>query len=785
MRDFAIRLLLSTALATTATVAAYAQESQDSSTEKDSDNMRFQTVIVTAQKREQDINDVGMAIAVQTGDQLREKGIESVADLSKIVPGFTFEGAPGRPPIYSIRGVGFHDLSMASGQTVAVYSDEVPVPFGFETIGMDFDIERVEVLKGPQGTLFGQNSTGGAINYIMAKPTDMLEYGVDLSYGSFATSDVQGFVSGPITDTLKGRVAFRSIQGDGWQQQYGPVPTDTGPRASDTNGKRNQFAIRALLDWDATENLNFLFNLNSRSDRSDTQIPQYNGARPSSSQPPLPEFLAFPLPPEDNRAAAWDPGVDYSQDNTWTEANLRATYDIGDIQITSITAYQEYDRSAPSGEYDATPYSVVRFGFFGNVETFYQELRAEGSFNGKGSWLVGANYERDDTAELSTSYNPDATSRVLFGLPNTSSISVSDNEISTTGIFGNVEYPILDNVTLQLGARYTESERNSSGCTRDSGNGEMAAIFTTIQTVFSGVGIKTTPIVAIQPGECVTLDENFDPGLFQGELNEDNVSWRAGINWDMTPDTLLFANVSKGYKAGSFPLVAASSSVQFVPVPQEELLAYEAGFKSRLTDTIQLNASAFLYDYSDKQINGSFFDPTFGRLTKLVSIPEAQVAGFEATMDWFPLDGLSISPGITYVGTEIQGEFENVTPTNVLQSFSGEPFPYAPEWQGNVAARYTWSIGSGLSAFVGGNVSYQSSTNGAFGQLDSYQIKDYTLVDLRAGIESDSGRYRFSVWGTNVFDEYYWVTSARNFDSDIRTTGQPARFGVALSYRYE
>jgi iron complex outermembrane recepter protein len=784
MIHFGYRLLMGTALATLTSAAAFAQTSSAGPSEETA-GKRFDTVIVTAQKREQDINDVGMAISVQTGDQLREQGIESVADLSKVVPGFTYEGAPGRPPIYSIRGVGFHDLSMASGQTVAVYSDEVPIPFGFETIGVDFDIDRVEVLKGPQGTLFGQNSTGGAINYVMAKPTDTLEYGVDLSYGSFSTSDVQGFVSGPISNTLKGRVAFRSIQGDGWQERYGPLPTDAEPRSLATNGKRNQFAMRALLEWDPTDNLNLLFNMNTRQDRSDTQIPQYNGLRPSSSQPPIPEIVAFPLPPEDNRAAAWDPGVDYSQDNDWSEASLRAVYDLGDVRITSISAYQEYERAAPSGEYDATPYAAVRYGFFGNVETLYQELRAEGTFNNVGSWLIGANYEHDETEELATLYNPLATSRLLFGLPNRGSESISNNEISTAGIFANVEYPVLDNVTLQLGARYNETSRKSNGCTRDSGNGDLAAIFTTIQTVFSGFGIKTTPIVAIQPGECITLDAAFNPGLFEGELDEDNISWRGGINWDVTPDTLIFANASKGFKAGSYPLVAASSSVQFTPVPQEELLAYEVGFKSRVTDTIQLNASAFLYDYSDKQINGSFFDPTFGRLTKLVSIPESQVTGFEATLNWYPIDGLTISPGVSYVDSEIQGVFENVTPTNVLQSFSGERFPYAPEWQGNVAARYEWSIGSGLNAFIGGNVSYQSDTNGAFGELDSYAIDGYTLVDLRAGIESESGAYQFSIWGSNVFDEYYWLTSARNFDSDARATGQPARFGVALSYRFE
>ncbi len=740
-------------------------------------------IIVTAQKREQSVNKVGMSITAQTGDQLLQQGIRSVADLAKVVPGFTFQGAPGLAPIYSIRGIGFHDLSLASGPTVAVYSSEVPIPFGFETVGADFDIERVEVLKGPQGTLFGQNSTGGAVNYVMARPTRDVAAGLDVTYGRFATSEVSAFLSGPVSDTMRARVAVRSIQGSGWQQRYGPVPPGLVP-AGTALGRQNQLAARFLLEWQPVEELTMTFNVNTRRDKSETQAPQIVNYQPSSSNPLSPDVLNFPLPPRDNRAASWDPYIDYAQNNRWKEATARIDYDAGFATFTSISALQRYKREAPAYDYDGTPYNVLRFSYFGDVDTFYQELRAAGDFGGRGSWIAGANYERDETSDTLFNIYPGATSRILFGLPNTGNRTDSTNKITTKAVYGNVEYPVLADLNIHAGLRYTKSDRDSSNCARDPGDGGLAAIFTVLQRGLAGAGVKTTPVVNPGAGGCVTLDANFLPGLFTGSLNEDNVSWRVGADWTVTPGTLVYANVSKGYKSGSFPLAPASTVTQYIPVTQEELLAYEIGFKSRVTSGVQLNAAAFYYDYTNKQITGSFIDPIFGRLTRLVSIPESRVYGFEASAELRPVRGLTLTPGVSYVNSRILGNFVDFTPLATRIRLSGEPFPYAPRWQVTGAAEYKWSVLPEWNAFVGANAYHQSETYAAFGQLDPYRLKPYTLVDLRAGVESASGTYRLSVWGTNVFDTYYWTNANRNFDVNVRSAGQPARYGVTLSYRY-
>ncbi len=187
-------------------------------------------VIVTAEKRTERLADVPLSITAATGDQLIKQGVNDPADLEKVVPGFTYRLSQNGTPVSHIRGVGFYDEQVAVAPAVTIYIDQVPLPYGRMTEGASLDLERVEVLKGPQGTLFGQNSTGGAVNYIAAKPTSSFAAGGDLAYGRFNEVDVGGFVSGPVATGLNARLAVRSETRDDWQ---------VSNTRNDTIGKRN------------------------------------------------------------------------------------------------------------------------------------------------------------------------------------------------------------------------------------------------------------------------------------------------------------------------------------------------------------------------------------------------------------------------------------------------------------------------------------------------------------------------------------------------------------------
>src|SRR5712672_1122550 len=201
---------------------------------------QLEEVVVTAEKRSERARDVPMSITAVTAEQLEKQGVVAVSDLTKLVPGFTYQPSDYGTPVYTIRGVGQKDVAIAVSPTVSVYVDQVPIPYSAETLGAAFDLERLEVLKGPQGTLFGQNSTGGAMNFIAAKPTNHLDAGADVTYGRFNEADAQGFLSGPLSDTVSVRVALRTEQRDAWQ---------TSETRSASLGVRNFSTGRLLLDW--------------------------------------------------------------------------------------------------------------------------------------------------------------------------------------------------------------------------------------------------------------------------------------------------------------------------------------------------------------------------------------------------------------------------------------------------------------------------------------------------------------------------------------------------------
>ena len=339
-------------------------------------------IIVTAQKRAQSINSVGMSIAAISGDALAERGIVSTADLVKSVPGFAYAETALGTPIYTLRGVGFVDQSLSAGPTVSVYVDEVPLPYSFMAKGAIFDLERVEVLKGPQGTLYGQNSTGGAFNYIAAKPTNSFSAGVNAEYGRFNTLDATGYVSGPLSSTLKARLAVRTVQGGEWQRSY---------TRNDTLGRQQQWQGRALIDWAPTERLTVKINATGWIDKSDTIAPQVRKIDPQVPAGILPAIANYPLPPADPRAADWNPGWDYRRDDWFWMLSGRADYDLADdIKLVSITAYQRFSTAA---NYDNDGYTLQtgdRYGT-GTVRAFNQELRLEGQ-SGPVQWIVGGNY---------------------------------------------------------------------------------------------------------------------------------------------------------------------------------------------------------------------------------------------------------------------------------------------------------------------------------------------------------------------------------------------------------
>ncbi|MGE4409046.1 MAG: TonB-dependent receptor [Sphingobium sp.] len=777
MKKFPIQLLLTTttlSLSGTALATETAQESGPNS---------FDEIIVTAQKRSERLSDVPLSVTAASGAQLARQNITSAADLERIVPGFSYQQSSYGPPVFSIRGIGVYDTFVGMSPTVTVYVDQVPLPYLAMAAGASVDLERVEVLKGPQGTLFGQNATGGAINYIAAKPTREMEAGLDLTYGRFNQFDGQVFVSGPLSDTVRARLVVRHEGRGGWQRSLS--------RPGDKLGDRDFTTARLLLDWEPNDRVTFSFNANGWLDKSETQAAQFvefAPAVPNGAPISLP-LADYPVAPKDPRAADWIDDHRLKHDDSMGQLSLRIDYRFDDdTTLTSISSYAHYKANATLNT-DGTRGIDVMGSFVPNflmnphavIDSTSQELRLAGEISGI-KYTLGGNYQHDTIDYVERLIYNGSNSGATFPWGtffNNRQQNINYQHIETASGFANLEYPLLPQLTITGAMRYSYQWRRFHGCTADGGDGAMAEAFY--------APIPGNSMAA--PGECITWTSSANPTRLpdgvRNSLNEDNVSWRAGLNWKPGRNTLIYANATKGYKSGSFTPLPAVVASQLAPVTQESVLAYEIGAKtSLLNNHIQLSGAAFHYDYRNKQILGYKVIDPFGPLPSLQNVPKGKVDGFELELTLRPLRGLRLSSGLSYVDSQVDGSASTFNPYGVPIDINGEKFPNAPTWQSVTDAQYDFSLSGGLNAYLGASVNARSHTYAAFGENPNFRIDGYALVGLRAGLESANGHWRAQIWGNNVGNKFYVINVSHLTDTVARTTGMPATYGVTLSFRY-
>lgn len=730
----------------------------------------LQDIVVTAQKRSERITDVPLSVTAVTGDTLTRRGVTSALDLERVVPGFTYQPSNYGNPVFAIRGVGFFENALGVAPAVTVYVDQVPLPFLAMTTGVTFDLERVEALKGPQGTLFGQNSTGGALNYIAAKPTRDLQFGGSATYGRFNQFDAEAFVSGPLSDTVSARLAVRSEQRDGWQRSY---------TRDDSLGKRDMLTGRFLVDWNVSDRVRFEFNANGWRDRSDTQAVQFQlfrEANPVNGRLDARNAISnYPVAPRDIRSADWDPNTKFVHHDDFYQLSVRGDFDMSDsTKLTSITSYSDLDAIAIQ-DGDGTNFKDANSLNGGRLKTFTQELRVAHDTE-RLKWVIGGNLQLDRTSEES-GFDALGSNQSLFGINFTGFSISNDQKVDTWAGFGGIDYEIVNNVTLSGSVRYTDQVRRFEGCLRDVGGG-IAQAFSILSTVLSG-----SP-TSIPTGGCITLGADGKPVLVKDRLSENNVSWKLGANWKPNPDFMLYANVSRGYKAGAFGSIPAIFDTQFTPVPQESLLAYEAGIKlSAFQRRVQITSAAFYYDYTDKQIAGCRPIGIFGCVPSLVKIPESSVKGAEIEISARPVDALRFSFGANYVDSKVRSNLTLPDPFGADLNVKNAQFPNTPKWQLIGDAELTLPLNESLKGYVGASVKYRSASTAFFATDPLFKLPAYTLLDLRAGVESESG-WNAQVWARNVTNRRYLVTVLRSLDAVGSMTGMPSTFGITIGYKY-
>jgi outer membrane receptor protein involved in Fe transport len=743
------------------------------------DSPELTEIVVTANKREESINKVGLTIqAIGTGD-LQQRNLQSLQDLAAAVPGLSYTQTEQSTPVYTLRGVGFYDTSLASYPDVSVYVDQVPLPFPVLTTLTVFDLERIEVLKGPQGILFGNNATGGAINYIAAKPTKELSAGGDLSVGRFSTVQADGFVSGPLTSNLLARVAFNYVKGSGYQI--------SATRPGDTNGAPNTLAGRILLDWTPNDLTRFELNVNGWYDRTEPTAAQYVIFEPTFA--PVPVGGPFvPNAVSNDRIADWSPDMPPRANNRLQQISLRGDIDLSPaIAVTSLSSYVHYIHDqVPEGDGLAQHRQDIAYDR-GSINSLSQEFRLANNKSDTFRWLVGVNYSNDRVYEDAFVLFSDGTTgnNPAFAGWKGNGFYARQKMENYAG-FANGEYSV-GNLTFKAGARYTEARRSTDNCVYgpynpalDGVNDPEPAFFTGLSTLLTGV---SQPVPG--PYQCFNLlPTTLLQGAYIAQLDQHNVSWRGGLDWKLSDSDLAYVNVTKGFKAGGFPTLSGTGT-SFNPVTQESVLSYEGGVKLQIFDRrLSVNVAGFYYNYDNKQLKSKTIDPIFGPIDALVNIPKSTIKGAELELLVRPFKGLTMGAAVTYLDANID-DFTGVAIDGVTRNFAGSKIPYTPAWQLAGNANYQFPISARVTGFVGGQVTRRTQTNSSIGYPALYTIPTYTLLDLQGGVDLDGGRYRVMLWGKNVTNEFYVtnVTSAV-VDGIARYAGFPATYGVTFSARY-
>lgn len=860
-------------------------------------------IIVTANKREENLNDVGLTITAIGAEALQNRRVASLEDVASVAPGLIYTPSTNNTPIFTLRGIGFNESSIGVYPAVSVYVDQIPLPFPVLAMHSAYDLERIEVLKGPQGTLFGQNSTGGAINYIAAGPTETLEAGGDISYGRFNAIEGNAYISGPISETAGFRLAVNGKNADGWQKAY---------TRDDTNGKESYIAGRLTLDFKPSDTVSLRVTANGWKDKSEPQAQQLIatheqigafGSKALNSTPlvdplrnaylPAPAGCAsaqmcYEFAPHNARAAEWgalllDPNTSPSvsaadpfatpdgvtgssnpANATYTsfepkgnrefyQFGLRGDIELGSLTLTSLTSYAHFKQKLTvDGDGMELPGFDIQQGN-GFIKTFNQELRLANDPTSRFRWVLGANYENSKTNEDQV-LRYWANSNFWFGNEyiNHSGI-VLDQDIENYAFFGSTEFDVTEQLTLKAAARYTDSTIDANNHAYTGVNGNVDKLF----NFLGGPNLGGNTFTPIGPNDSYTLNGNpanvgplhpdvtinsptnnvvsFVPGNpgflnlgipgidLNSTLKQNNVSWRVGLDYKATDDLLVYANVSRGYKAGSYPALAAASYISGLPVTQEKVTAYEAGFKAGFADgAVQLNAAGFYMDYRDKQVKGKLFDFVFGTLDTLVNVPKSRIYGFEADVTVRPTDGLTISGAVTYLDSKIQDYFgfdifggvdndidsrpEVFNPAgDNREVLDGARIPYTPKWSGSVNVDYRHETENGGTPFFGFTVSARSNQTAAIGGEDTtipvsgtnryriadgvglypYMIDGYATVDARLGYEAPEGAWKVMLWGKNIFDKYYWTAVIPSSDSTARFAGKPATYGITFGFKFK
>ena len=701
----------------------------------------LEEVVVTAQRRAENIQEVPLAVSALNKEAVREADIHNLGDIATRVPSLTFSPfAPGQSVI-SLRGISSNDDGAGTDNSVAVFLDDIYIG-GIAGVAFDlFDVETIEVLRGPQGTLFGRNAIGGAINIRSIKPNlEEFTGSAELTLGNYDQRDVRGYITGPLSDKWAGKITLSSRQNDGYVENL-----LLNKRQKDENVQSARAQL--LYSNDATE---VLFTIDAMDeDQEDMgRIPVRSTAVPGAAE----GFVAL----GGDRDHVLNP-IDGFSERESEAFSVRWEQEFEKGTFTSITAYREFTSSwnmdsvgVPFGPPGAN--LGVNDNIDEDADSFQQEFRWVSNLDGDVNFVAGLFYLQENRDRIEEFHvqsgigvnenNPEAdVARDFYR---------QDNTTDSYAVFGQVKWNLSDKTTLNVGARYTYDEKELFNDSRAGG-------FGIINDTFVG-----------------TVSDDWD-----------DFSPKIAVDYQLNDETLVYASISRGFKSGGFG-AAPSRQEDLAPLEPELSTNYEIGLKADLLEnTLRLNATAFYSDIEDLQFQrfGTPLgapDGTFG-VFQTQNAGNAEVAGLELEWTWLLTDSLSFSGTYSYLDSEYK-DFIFVDQTGNSRSVDGQELTRTPENKLALSLDHVYALSGGQ---IKSRIDYRY-TDDQRGDLasDPTMQPSFDLVDARIAYAPTSEKWEVALWGKNLADEEYISHIYIVGPGDIAVFGNPRTYGATFTYNF-
>lgn len=726
---------------------AYAQEI--------SEHVGVADIVVTAQKREQNLQDVGVSVTAISSDDIIRQGITNAKSIAQLSAGVNFDSTSGGAmnANLTVRGVSQSDFSSIQESPNSVYIDEVYLSSPNSAAFTLYDIQRVEVLRGPQGTLFGRASSGGLASFITNRPTDTFEGYIDLGYGSYDSAHVEAAISGPLSDTVRARLSGRAERADGWF-------INKAPGGKDSFEKRF-FGIRAQLEADLTEELTARVSLSyDRNPRHREGIYKIEAFYlDADGQPtPLPADLdVYGTGPGNDVFGYRDPYKSFHKGafsnigflkNERVSPTLNMVWQGDDISITSITNWTQFKYSYVE-DCDGGPANNCAFPLGQNSRQWSQELRVNGKA-GAVDYTAGGYYLNVRQTAYQAFQFPTAT-----GTPFAfSDLNLIAQKLKSYAVFGQVELPLAERLSLTVGARYTHDRKTF----------DSQVYFDELGTAFGGAGIYSPPLLTYDFSKATVGDlATESKGLWSGKVQ---------LDYKVSQDALLYVSASRGSKGPGFNAnVGNGVSIAETPFKREYLWAYEAGVKLELFDhRLRVNSSAFYYDYHDFQ--GYAFNGVAG----VVGNYDGHFAGGELEITAAPGHGLEASLGIAYLDSKLK---DVATKYGGVRDSEGAQ---APKWTINGQVMKSFDVGPG-SVSLQWSFDYIDDRYASIDNNRATLVKGSFVHNARIGYDLHDVGLGFAVFVNNISNQarQNYVFDEIPFYGDVIKSYAPPRwFGASV-----